>query len=148
MGRVRRRAVQKRMGDFFKTFVAQEQAAQDQQRRYHPGSHQRQGQGRRHQDELVAEGALGHGPHHRQFTLGAHAGDFFSIDRQVVAQHPCGFPGGHLGHGGHVVEDRGNIVQQYQQAATGHGIYLLSFPAGNGLLAVHRPTARLASPLG
>jgi len=29
--------------------------------------------------------------------------------------------GGHLGHGGHVIQNRGNIVEQSEQTGSGHG---------------------------
>jgi len=42
------------------------------------------------------------------------------VQRQVVAQHARGLLGGDLGHDGNVIEDRGDVVEQGEQAG-GHG---------------------------
>ena len=48
--------------------------------------------------------------------LGADAGDLLGVERQVVAQHAGGLLRGDLGQKRHVVEDRGDIVEQGEQA--------------------------------
>jgi len=97
-------------------------------------------QRRKHEDDLVDQRALGHGPDHGNLALGAHARDLLGVEGQVIAQHAgrllrshLGHDGhivghGHalagrdLGHEGHVVKDRCNIVKQHQQTSTSHRV--------------------------
>ncbi len=74
----------------------------------------------RHQDRLVQQRALGHRPHHRQFAVGLDPGDLLGVERQVIAQHTGGLLRGDLGHHRHVVEHGGDIVEQGEQAGSGH----------------------------
>ena len=141
--------VQELVGDFLEALIAQEGAADHQQRRDGPGREGADGQRRRHQDGLVEHRALGHGPHHRNLAVGRHAGDLLRVQRQVVAQHAGGFlrrylgehghvvghgrafARGHLGHDGHVVEHGGDVVEQQKQAG-GHG----EFPSGRTVVDI------------
>ncbi|APC20663.1 hypothetical protein BME99_09025 [Pseudomonas protegens] len=95
-------------------------ATQHQQRGHQPRRQGADGQRRRHQDQLVAKRPLGHRPDHRDFPLGADPGDLLGIEREVVAQHTGGLLRRHLGHQGHVIEYRGDVIDQYQQTASGH----------------------------
>jgi len=74
-----------------------------------------------HQDHLVDQRALGHRPHHRQFAVGVDPGDLLRVQRQVVAQHAGGFLRRDLGQDRDIVEEGGDIVEQGEQAGTGHG---------------------------
>jgi hypothetical protein len=69
---------------------------------------------------LLSSEPLGHRPHHRQLAVGLDAGHLLGVERQVVAQHAGGLLGGHLGHGGHIVQHAGDVVEQEEQAG-GHG---------------------------
>jgi hypothetical protein len=81
-------AVQEAVGELLEAFEAEEGAAQHQQRRHRPRRDGADGQRGRHQDRLVQERALGHGPHHRQLAVRIDAGDLLRVQRQVVAEHP------------------------------------------------------------
>lgn len=101
-------------------FVAEEQTAEHQQGHHQPGRHGADQQRSRHQNRLVDQRALGHGPDHRQFAIRLDAGDLLGIEREVVAQYAGGLARGDLGHGGDVVEYRADVVDQGEQAASGH----------------------------
>jgi hypothetical protein len=125
--------------EFFHALEAQKRPAQHEQRRHGPGGEGAHEQGRGHEDGLVHERALGHGPDHGQLAVGAHAGDLLGVERQIVAEHARrllrrhlgehrhvvghggAFLRGHLGHEGDVVEDGRDVVEQGEQAAEGHG---------------------------
>jgi hypothetical protein len=112
--------VQELVRELLGAFEAQERAAHHEQRRHQPGQPGADGQRRGHEDGLVDERALAHGPHHRNLALGPHAGHLLRIERQVVAQHAGRFLGGHFGKDGHVVQDGRDVVEQQEQAG-GHG---------------------------
>ena len=112
--------MQQAMRDFFEALVTKESAAQHQERRDDPREHGAQDQCCGHHDELVERRPLEHCPHDREFALGAHAGDLLGVEREVVAQDTSRFPGRDLRHDRHVIEQRGNIIEQGQQAASGH----------------------------
>ncbi|MNY34214.1 hypothetical protein D3C86_1685370 [compost metagenome] len=114
-------AMEKLVGQFLEALEAEEGTAQHQQRRYCPGNERADGQRRRHQYQFVDERPLGHRPYHRQLAVGTHTGDLLGVQRQVIAQHACGLLGRHLGHQGHIVEYRGDVVDQDQQTASCHG---------------------------
>ena len=90
--------VQEAVGDLLEAFKAEIETAEHQQDRHQDRQHRGYQQGRRNQDQLVEEATLGHRPHHRDFTLRPHAGDFLRVDGQIVAQHAGGFLCRHLGH--------------------------------------------------
>jgi hypothetical protein len=51
--------------------------------------------------------------------LGLHAGDLLGVEGEVVAEHAGGLLGGDLGHGGDVVQDGGDVVDQCEQGGSG-----------------------------
>ena len=51
-----------------------------------------------------------------QLAVGSHAGHLLGVERQVVAQHARGLPRRDLGEDRHVVEQRGDVVDQGEQA--------------------------------
>ncbi|MCY1511155.1 hypothetical protein D9M68_455540 [compost metagenome] len=112
--------VQELVDQLLGALEAQERAAHHEQWRHQPGQPGADGQRGRHQDRLVDEGALAHGPHHRQLALGAHAGDLLRVQREVVAEHPGGLLGSNFGEDGDVIEHGGDVVEQQEQAG-GHG---------------------------
>ena len=111
--------VQQLVRDLLEALVAQEQAADHQQRRDRPRQECADRERGGHQDQLVAHRPLRHRPDHGQLALGAHAADLFRVQREVVAEHARGLLRGDLGHHRHVVEDRGDVVEQ-QEEARGH----------------------------
>ena len=132
--------MQEFVGQLLATLKAQKGAADHEQRRDSPGNEGADEQRRRHEDDLVDQRALGHGPDNGNLALGAHARDLLGVKGQVIAQHAgrllrshLGHDGhivghGHalagrdLGHEGHVVKDRCNIVKQHQQTSTSHRV--------------------------
>jgi len=62
-----------------------------------------------------------HRQHHRNFALGADAGDLLRIQRQVVAQHPGGFLRCGAAEQRDVVEHAGDVVEQGKQIGGRHG---------------------------
>ncbi len=118
---LRLRPVQELVGQLLDPLVAQVGPADHEQGQNGPGRHQADSQGRRDQDQLVAEGPLGHRPDHRQFALGAHPRHLLGIQGQVIAQDPGGLARRDLGHNRDVIEDCSDVVEQGEQAGTGHG---------------------------
>jgi hypothetical protein len=51
--------------------------------------------------------------------LGLHAGDLLGVEGEVVAEHAGGLLGGDLGHGGDVVQDGGDVVDECEQGGSG-----------------------------
>ena len=109
-------AVQELVGELLDALEAEKGAADHEQRRHRPGRQGADRQRRRHQDGLVDERSLGHRPHDRQLAVGVDAGHLLGVERQVVAQHAGGLLGGDLGEQRHVVEHRGDVVEQGEQA--------------------------------
>ena len=114
-------AVDQPVPDLLEAFEAQIGPADHQQGGDQPGGQGADGQGRGHQDGLVDQGALGHGPDHRQLAAGIDAVDLLGIERQVVTEHPGGLLGRHLGQHRHVVEHGRDVVDQGKQVGSGHG---------------------------
>ena len=112
--------VQEAVRQLLEAFVAEEGAADHQQRRHQPRREGADRQRQRHQDRLVQQRALGHRPHHRQLALRRHAADLLRVQRQVVAEHAGGLLRRHLGERGHVVQHAGDVVDQRDQAGAGH----------------------------
>ncbi|MDT4886197.1 hypothetical protein FQZ97_1225190 [compost metagenome] len=100
------------MRQFLEALVAEEDAAEHQQRRHRPGGEGTDQQRRRHQDQLVLQRALGHRPDHRQFALGADPGHLLGIQRQVVAEYAGGLLRRDLGHDRHVIQNGGDVIEQ------------------------------------
>ena len=113
---VLRLAVKQLVRNLLESLVAEKGAAYHEQRSHRPRRQSADNEGRRHQDGLVDGGSLGHRPHDRQLAVGTDAGYLLGVERQVVAQHACGLPRGDLGEQRHVVESRGDIVEQGEQA--------------------------------
>ncbi|MNY11512.1 hypothetical protein D3C86_1445440 [compost metagenome] len=113
-------AVQEFMGEFLETFETQVGAADHQQRRDQPRNERTDRQGGRHQDQLVDERALGYRPYHRDFPLGAYAADLLGVERQIVTEYAGRLLRCHFGHQRHIVEYRGDVVDQQQQTASCH----------------------------
>jgi hypothetical protein len=113
------RRVEELVGQLLAALEAEERPADHQQGGDRPGGEPADRQRRRHQDQLVHRGALGHRPDHRQLAVRVDAGDLLRVERQVIPQHPRGLLGGYLGHRGHVVEDRGDVVEEGEEACTG-----------------------------
>jgi hypothetical protein len=110
------------VGQLLDPFEAQVKAAEHQQRRHRPGDEAADRQRRRHQNQLVLQRTDGDRPDHRQLALGSYPGNLLRVERQIVAQYAGSLLGGHLGHQGDVVEDRGNVVDQGKQAGSGHQV--------------------------
>ena len=102
--------MQETVRQLLEALVAEEGAAEHEQRRHQPRREGTDDQRRGHEDGLVDERALGHRPDHRQFAVGAEAGDLLRVQRQVVAEHPGGLLRSELGQQCHVVENGGDVV--------------------------------------
>ncbi len=120
MGEIFAAVGQEPVGQLLEALVAEKQATNHQQWRHCPGRQRADRQCRGHEDHLVDQRSLRDRPDHRQFPVGAHAGDLLSIERQIVAQHAGGLLGGDLGQHRHVVEHGGDVVDQGQEVADGH----------------------------
>ena len=96
--------VQKAVRELFCPFVTEKGTAQHQYRRDSPRRDGADQQRRRHQNQLVAQRALGDSPHHRQLALSAYPGDLLGVQRQIVPQYPCGLFRRNLGHNRHVIK--------------------------------------------
>jgi hypothetical protein len=150
----------KQVEQFFSSLETQVLATEHEQRRNQPGRHRADAQRRRHQNGLVAQRAFGHRPDHRQLAGGLHTGDLLGVQRQIVAQHPSALfrgqgghgghvvggghalAGRHLGHRGDIVEQRGDVVDQEQQAGGGHGDGPVTFrPRASASRMAHGATA-------
>ena len=125
---VLRPTVQEPVRELLEALVAEIGAAEHEQRRHRPGQEGADGQRRRHQDGLVDERALGDRPHDRQLAAGSQAGHLLGVEGEVVAEHARGLPRGDLREHGHVVEQRGDVVEEQEQAR-GHGGYGSGMPA-------------------
>ena len=108
------------MRQLLDTLVAQIRPAEHQQQRHRPGQQGTDQKRRGNQDHLVEQRPAGHRPDHRQLAVGLHPGDLLGVERQVVAQHAGGLLRRHLGHQRDVVEERGDVIDQCEQTATGH----------------------------
>jgi hypothetical protein len=82
---------------------AEVQPAQHQQRRDGLGRQRADGQRRGTRISLLRSEPFAHRPDHRQFALGAHAGDLLRVQRQIVAEHAGGLLRRDLGHHRHIV---------------------------------------------
>jgi hypothetical protein len=107
------------VGQLVEALVAEERAADHEQRQHQPRQEPADEEGRRDDDRLVERRALGHRPHHRQLAIGADPRDLLGVEREIVAQDPGGLLGRDLGQGRDVVEDRRDVVEERQQAG-GH----------------------------
>ena len=108
------------VGDLLEALEAQVGAAEHQQRDHRPGREGADQQGGGNEDRLVPQRALGHRPDHRQFAVGVDPGDLLGVQRQVVAENAGGLLRGDLGHQRDVVEHRGDIVEEGEEAGSGH----------------------------
>lgn len=111
--------MQEPMRDFLKSLVAQERAAQHQQRGDYPGHECAQRQGNRHHDQFVDRRPLEHGPHDRQFASGPDTAHLLGVQSQIVSEHTRGFLGCRLGQHGDVVKQRCDVIEQGKQTGTG-----------------------------
>lgn len=91
-------------------------------------------QGGGDEDRLVPQRALGHRPDHRQFAVGVDPGDLLGVQRQVVAEDTGGLLRGDLGHQRDVVEHRGDVVEEGEEAGSGHLGVSLQVVGGEGRL--------------
>jgi hypothetical protein len=103
-----------------RSLVAQEGAAQHQQRRDRPARHGADQQGERHEDRLVEGGSLRYCPHDRQLSLGDDAGHLLGVEGQVVTEHPGGLLGRDLRQYGDVVEQRRQVVEESEKCGACH----------------------------
>ena len=78
---------QKSVRDLLEAFVAEEQAADHQQRRDRPRRERADRQRGGNEDRLVHQRALRHRPDDRQLAIGADAGNLLRVQREVVAEH-------------------------------------------------------------
>ena len=106
-------AMEKGMRQFFHPFVTQVGATEHQQRCNQPGQKSADQQRRRHQNKLVAHGAFGYRPDHRQLTFRTNAGGLLRIQRQIIPQYPGGFFCRHLGHYRYIVKHRCDVIEQH-----------------------------------
>ena len=111
--------VQELVHELLEAFVAEERATHHQQRRDGPGRERADREGGRHEDDLVDHRALGDAPDHRQFAIRIHTGHLLRIQGEVVAEHAGGLLRRDLRQNGDIVEDRGDVVDQCEQAASG-----------------------------
>jgi len=136
---------QQLVGQLLRPLKAEVGAPQHQQGGNEPGHQGTDGDGGRHQDQLVAKRSLGHRPHHRQLPLCPHAGNLLGIEGKIVPQHAGRLLGSNLGHQRHVIEHAGNIIEQGQQTGSGHirhSSYQWKNPPGHaGHLAGQAPQA-------
>jgi chromate transporter len=114
-------AVQVLVREFLDALVAQERTADDHQWDHRPRRDRADHERGRHEDRLVDQRALRDRPHDRQLAVGADAGDLLRIEREVVAEHARGLLRRDLRHHRDVVEDRGDVVDEREQAGSGHG---------------------------
>jgi hypothetical protein len=119
---VLRRAVEELVRELLETLVAEICAADHEQGHHGPRREGADGERRRHKDGLVRQRTLGDGPHNRQLAIGPQASHLLCVEREVVAQHARGLLCGDLGEHRHVVEQRGDVVEQGEQARC-HGGY-------------------------
>ncbi|MEZ5459655.1 MAG: hypothetical protein R3E65_10250 [Steroidobacteraceae bacterium] len=110
--------VEQLLGDLFESLVAQERAADHQQRRHRPGRKRTDRERRRHEDQLVDDRPLGDPPDNRQFPIRPHAGDLLRVQREVIAEYTSRLLRRDLGQGGDVVEHRRDVIDQRKQTAT------------------------------
>jgi len=108
--------VQPAVGELVAALVAEERAAQHQQRQHQPRHDQADHERRRDDDRLVAQRALGHRPHHRQLALGLDPGDLLGVQREIVAEHAGGLLGRGAGEDDDVVEDERDVVEEREEA--------------------------------
>ena len=124
--------------NLFHAFKAEKRTAQHQQRSDQPGNKRTDQQGCRHQNRLVHQRALGHGPDHGQLPVGLDPGNLLGIECQIVAKHTGCLLHGHLGlgrhiiqngralargrfgHQRHIIEQGRNIIEQHQKTRTSH----------------------------
>ena len=108
------------VGDLLDALVAEERAAEHQQRGDEPGHERADRERRRDEDRLVDQRALGHRPHHGQLAARAHTGDLLRVERQIVTEHSGGLLRGGLGEDCDVVQHAGDVVEERKEAAGGH----------------------------
>ena len=109
------------MRELLEAHVAEICAADHEQWHHGPRREGADGQRRRHKDGLVQQRTLGDGPHDRQLAIGPQAGHLLGVEREIVAQHARGLLRGDLGEHRHVVEQRGDVVEQGEQARCHRG---------------------------
>ena len=107
------------VNDLLDAFVGEVCPTQQQDGLNHPRREGTEGERRRQDEELVQEGTLGDGPQHGQLTGSREPDGFLCIDGEVVPQDAGRFFARQLRHDGHVVHQRGNVVEQCKES-TGH----------------------------
>jgi hypothetical protein len=70
-------------------------------------------------DELVDKRPFRDRPDHGELPRGGQPGELLRSESQVVPHHPHGLLGRHLGEKCHVVQDRGDVVEERQKSEAG-----------------------------
>jgi hypothetical protein len=130
--------VQELVRDLLEALEAQERAADHQQRRDRPRRHALMASAAGTRITLFTSEPLATAHTTGSSRSALHARDLLGVEREVVAQHAGRLLGGDLGHHRDVVEDRGDVVDQREQAGSGQR-------AGRGRRAERRPD-RTAAP--
>ena len=107
------------MNDLFHAFVRQVRPAQHENGFNGPRREGTEGKRSGQDEKLVQEGPFCDGPQYGQLAGRRKPHSLLCIDSEVVAQNARRLFARHFRHDGHVVHQRGNVVEQGKES-TGH----------------------------
>ena len=111
------------MSNLLGSFVAEIEPAEHQQGRHETRKEFAQDKGCRHDNQLVEKGAPGHGPDHGKSRRALNPTDLLGIKGEIILADPALFFRRNLRIQRDIVEQRGDVIQQSEQAGGCHGDY-------------------------